>query len=184
MICRRCLLRATRSQSTPQSFRRQFNASSSHPADVTNPPPSSTSTSSTATEPFATPVAADPTSHGIVNAKKKKEHAVVKSTVPAGTVLKGINYLKNKSDPVAMEDSEYPPWLWDILKSKSKDEEGGELGDLYCKLRIGACDFVAVGLTPLQRNRRRNDKPQRKLPSWPSSTPNPKCQRCQYMSRV
>ncbi|KAG5359652.1 54S ribosomal protein L37 [Yarrowia sp. C11] len=37
------------------------------------------------------------------------------SSVAAGTVLKGCNVRKNGQDPVALEDSEYPQWLWDIL---------------------------------------------------------------------
>ncbi|KAI9595087.1 mitochondrial ribosomal protein L37-domain-containing protein [Syncephalis fuscata] len=38
-----------------------------------------------------------------------------KSSVAAGTVLKGINYTKDGSDPVAMEDTAYPEWLWTLL---------------------------------------------------------------------
>ncbi|BGP27061.1 ribosomal protein L37, mitochondrial [Rhodotorula toruloides] len=36
------------------------------------------------------------------------------SSCPAGTVLKGLNYLKDASDPVAMEDLEYPSWVWQL----------------------------------------------------------------------
>lgn len=39
----------------------------------------------------------------------------VASSAPAGTVLKGCNVRKSGQDPVALEDSEYPQWLWDIL---------------------------------------------------------------------
>jgi large subunit ribosomal protein L54 len=46
--------------------------------------------------------------------------------------LKGLNFLKNKTDPVAMEDSEYPPWLWDILNPKAKAEDENLAADLYC----------------------------------------------------
>jgi len=42
----------------------------------------------------------------------------VVSSVPAGTPLKGLNYFKNKSDPIAMEDHEYPAWLWEVLTEK------------------------------------------------------------------
>ncbi|BGP34745.1 hypothetical protein JCM10296v2_006567 [Rhodotorula toruloides] len=51
------------------------------------------------------------------------------SSCPAGTVLKGLNYLKDASDPVAMEDSEYPSWVWQLgqpdapVKSKKVDVE-------------------------------------------------------------
>ena len=39
----------------------------------------------------------------------------VKSSVAAGTALKGINYMKDSSDPVALEDAAYPDWLWTLL---------------------------------------------------------------------
>jgi large subunit ribosomal protein L54 len=35
---------------------------------------------------------------------------------------------------VAMEDSEYPPWLWDILKPKAKAEDENLAADLYCMI--------------------------------------------------
>nr|POF26207.1 54s ribosomal protein l37, mitochondrial [Quercus suber] len=58
------------------------------------------------------------------------------SSVRAGTVLKGLNFLKNKPDPVALEDREYPDWLWTVLEaSKAKAEAGGSgsEGDLFAK---------------------------------------------------
>ncbi|RKP23296.1 mitochondrial ribosomal protein L37-domain-containing protein, partial [Syncephalis pseudoplumigaleata] len=39
----------------------------------------------------------------------------VASSVAAGTVLKGINYMKEGSDPIAKEDADYPAWLWTLL---------------------------------------------------------------------
>lgn len=42
------------------------------------------------------------------------------STVSAGTVLRGLNYMKNKPEVLALEDHEYPEWLWNLdLDSKS-----------------------------------------------------------------
>lgn len=42
------------------------------------------------------------------------------STAPAGTVLKGLNYMKNKPEVLALEDTEYPEWLWNLdLDSKT-----------------------------------------------------------------
>ena len=41
---------------------------------------------------------------------KRKE-----SSVPAGTIIKGVNFYKNGSDPVAKLDEEYPDWLWELL---------------------------------------------------------------------
>ncbi|KAG0233478.1 39S ribosomal protein L37, mitochondrial [Actinomortierella wolfii] len=38
----------------------------------------------------------------------------VPSSAPEGTVLKGINYMKDGKDPVALPDDAYPDWLWEI----------------------------------------------------------------------
>lgn len=43
-----------------------------------------------------------------------------KSSVPAGTVL-NLKIRKNGDEPVALEDSEYPEWLWDILDKEKLD---------------------------------------------------------------
>ncbi|OBA19950.1 hypothetical protein METBIDRAFT_79273 [Metschnikowia bicuspidata var. bicuspidata NRRL YB-4993] len=43
-----------------------------------------------------------------------------KSSCAAGTVL-NLKVRKNGDEPVALEDLEYPEWLWDIL-DKSKTE--------------------------------------------------------------
>ncbi|CAG8541370.1 10274_t:CDS:2 [Ambispora gerdemannii] len=44
------------------------------------------------------------------------------SAAPAGTVLQGINYLKDGTDPIALPDHEYPEWLWEILDEKKQKE--------------------------------------------------------------
>lgn len=53
--------------------------------------------------------------------------------MPAGTVLKGLNFYKDKQDPVAMADEEYPDWLWSILDKSGGDASGAKVdeGDLY-----------------------------------------------------
>jgi large subunit ribosomal protein L54 len=46
----------------------------------------------------------------------------------AGTKLSGLNYMKNKPDIFAMEDSDYPDWLWGLLDNSKKQfasETGG-----------------------------------------------------------
>ncbi|KAG1734325.1 mitochondrial ribosomal protein L37-domain-containing protein [Suillus lakei] len=45
------------------------------------------------------------------------------SSCPPGTVLEGLNYLKGQPPVIALPDDEYPSWLWDLLKSKSKAEK-------------------------------------------------------------
>lgn len=50
-------------------------------------------------------------------------------------MLKGLNFYKDKQDPVAMADDEYPAWLWGVLdKGKGGVEAKGagvDEGDLY-----------------------------------------------------
>jgi large subunit ribosomal protein L54 len=65
-------------------------------------------------------------------AAKKKVTPLVKSSIPAGTPLKGLNFEKNKQDPVALPDDEYPEWLWTILQRQEKTAEGAGMGDLFC----------------------------------------------------
>lgn len=50
--------------------------------------------------------------------------------------MKGLNFHKNKTDPVAMEDGEYPEWLWDVLKPKKKEGDDGVDADLYCACHL------------------------------------------------
>lgn len=69
---------------------------------------------------------------------KEKSHPTIKSSIPAGTPLKGLNFLKNQSDPIAMEDSEYPSWLWEILRKQEKKGEAGAVGDLFCTLHYSS----------------------------------------------
>lgn len=51
-------------------------------------------------------------------------------------MLKGLNFVKNKQDPVALEDHEYPDWLWRVLEPKEGADGGaqgkGDEGDLFC----------------------------------------------------
>ncbi|KAJ1954272.1 hypothetical protein IWQ62_005795, partial [Dispira parvispora] len=47
------------------------------------------------------------------------------SIAKEGTVLKGINVYTDRTDPVALKDSEYPWWLWTLL-DKVPDEELSE----------------------------------------------------------
>ncbi|KAJ9127165.1 hypothetical protein QFC24_001402 [Naganishia onofrii] len=36
------------------------------------------------------------------------------SSIPPGTILKDLSILKDKPDPVALPDEEYPAWLWTL----------------------------------------------------------------------
>ena len=157
MICRRCLQAAVRVQlfhpsndTTAPSFNRLLSTTSRYakaipPAATTKSVPQQGSlsslhklpaaTSTSAAQPLSalltpSPVAVD------VEPGKSQIPVVTLSSTPAGTPLKGLNFLKSRSDPIALEDSEYPSWLWDILKKDGKKGEDGKEGDLFCRLFI------------------------------------------------
>ncbi|MCJ1427281.1 hypothetical protein MMC29_005184, partial [Sticta canariensis] len=52
-------------------------------------------------------------------------------------VLKGVNYLKDKQNPVAEEDDKYPDWLWSLLDkvegAGGKNSEAETKADMYSK---------------------------------------------------
>ena len=50
----------------------------------------------------------------------------VASSAPKGTVLKGINYMNEGKDPVALDDNEYPEWLWDLLDEKKQKQKSSK----------------------------------------------------------
>ncbi|KAL2814962.1 mitochondrial ribosomal protein L37-domain-containing protein [Aspergillus granulosus] len=47
------------------------------------------------------------------------------SSCEAGKRLLGLNYFKNKPDILAMEDEEYPEWLWTLLDNPNKEAKKG-----------------------------------------------------------
>jgi large subunit ribosomal protein L54 len=114
---------------------------------ATNPRPHDkpAATSTSAAQPFSAGLHSDVA----VVPKKTKPAAKVVSSVPAGTVLKGLNFMKTKQDPVALADHEYPPWLWTVLEQRdgvagaTDDAEG----DLFCECR----PFFFSFLHPLDR---------------------------------
>lgn len=112
-----------------QAAPRQGSPSSSH-----NPP---AATSTSAAQPFSAPLSPSPKNQDLPTppGKPSQPPILVKSSCPAGTVLKGLNFTKGKQDPVALEDSEYPAWLWSVLgEAEAKGAAGSavEEGDLFC----------------------------------------------------
>ncbi|KAI2635487.1 mitochondrial ribosomal protein L37-domain-containing protein [Xylaria nigripes] len=57
------------------------------------------------------------------------------SSCPEGTVMTGLNYFKNKTDPVALADEAYPSWLWSCLDVMKKLDQGEstDAGDEFSK---------------------------------------------------
>ncbi|KLJ09695.1 hypothetical protein EMPG_14867 [Blastomyces silverae] len=84
------------------------------------------------------PGAAPPSSTAPPTAKGNEPPRVMSGT-PAGTKLKGLNYTKNKPDVFAMEDHEYPDWLWGLLeeaKSKTNADGKADVAAMNKKQRI------------------------------------------------
>ncbi|KAL1604031.1 hypothetical protein SLS60_005623 [Paraconiothyrium brasiliense] len=146
MICRTCLRAASRARIPPPSSTRAFSSAptlrnATPVSAASTPAPRQASSSSSHTPPAATSTsAAQPFSEPITPAAKKdaappaeKKAPLVRSSVAAGTPLKGLNFLKDKQDPIAMADEEYPEWLWGILERQEKKGESGAAGDLFSK---------------------------------------------------
>ena len=58
------------------------------------------------------------------------------SSCKPGTVLQGLNILKDGSDPVALPDEEYPPWLWTLLDTNKVEYSDSEkLSRKYLRMR-------------------------------------------------
>ncbi|TAQ87386.1 hypothetical protein B7494_g4285 [Chlorociboria aeruginascens] len=136
MICTRCLPRSLR---ISRVFSRTSRCLSTPPSATPTSPriddtPAATSTS--AAQPFPTPHTPSPDaiSLGANLRPKSKDVAVPVSMTPAGTVMKGLNYFKGKNDPVALNEEEYPEWLWRCLdvKNVESDELLNE-GDEFAK---------------------------------------------------
>ncbi|WVF69773.1 hypothetical protein IAT40_004552 [Kwoniella sp. CBS 6097] len=61
------------------------------------------------------------------SAPQAKEKATRPPSIcPAGTTMTGLSILKDKPDPVALADEEYPSWLWTILDDTSKAHKAAE----------------------------------------------------------
>ncbi|OJD19807.1 hypothetical protein AJ78_00307 [Emergomyces pasteurianus Ep9510] len=98
------------------------------------PPPSQPSSAPSITLPGVAPP-----SPGAPPLGTNNEPPRVMSGTPAGTKLKGLNYLKNKPEMFAMEDHEYPDWLWGLLdeaKTKSKADGGVDVSTMNKKQRL------------------------------------------------
>ena len=149
MICQRCVLRL---RFKPQGRTLSTSPRISSPAN----PPVATSTS--AAQPFSTPFSPSPARNpdyqdaiSRSNVSKstgksaKPAPVEIKSSVKAGTLLKGLGYIKGKEAPIAKEDHEYPDWLWGLLDNqKDSGKEGPEEGDLYGMSLLFAARFSTV----------------------------------------
>lgn len=142
MICRSCLrwgsalrpnIPLSRSFATTSAL---FEPAAATPASPrTAGPPSATSTG--AAQPFSTPLSPtpNPVSLGTLLRPKPSSTPAVVSSCPAGSQLKGINYIKGRDEPIALADEEYPEWLWRCLDAKApagEEAEDANAGDMFC----------------------------------------------------
>ncbi|KAI9819639.1 MAG: hypothetical protein M1827_007089 [Pycnora praestabilis] len=102
----------------------------------------SSATSTSAAQPFSTPLSPSPAAEGITStpiprpSSKPSVTPLPVSSVPAGAQLKGLGFLKGKGEPIAKEEVEYPAWLWGVLEKVGKVEGGAageDVGDLFSK---------------------------------------------------
>jgi large subunit ribosomal protein L54 len=155
MICRSCLLlRAPAARTAPSCAptaaaaavarlsllpRRGFALTRAVRAD---PPPSATDAAAAGAAPTtATPPLTNPLSTGGGAASSSgaaadaasilRTPAPPKSSCLPGTPLEGLNFLKDRQDPVALPDDEYPDWLWTILEREEKEVGTGDAGE-FC----------------------------------------------------
>lgn len=148
MICRSCLRAASQArlppstQIRPQRFlstlaNTSATRSTSFPRSPRSSQPYSTTTTTPASaQPFSDPLTPAPgpdVKAQATEGAKKRPSALVKSSVPAGIPLKGLNFLKNAQDPLALPDDEYPAWLWTILDRQETKADAGA-GDLFCTI--------------------------------------------------
>lgn len=122
---------------TPHPLPLSIRLSSTSSSPTTTPPQTNfTNSTLTVSTPFNPPPTPIP---GTEEPFQKR-----KSGTKAGTVLRGLGYIRGKESILAKPDGEYPDWLWGILDnttsspSKSgKDGEGvdGE-GDFFCELYL------------------------------------------------
>ncbi|KAF1912500.1 mitochondrial ribosomal protein L37-domain-containing protein [Ampelomyces quisqualis] len=133
MIYRNSLRAASKARiPLPSQPHRSITSSSANAATQTSSstPPAATSTSAARSFSEFSQSGARATAS---DAAKKKPAPLVKSSIVAGTPLKGLNFEKNKTDPVALADDEYPAWLWTILGRQEKTGEKDAMGDLFSK---------------------------------------------------
>jgi len=60
------------------------------------------------------------------------------ASLQAGKVMQGLSVLKDKPDPVALPDDQYPAWLWTILDEAPKTSPEGEFDFLTERRRLRA----------------------------------------------
>ena len=99
------------------------------PSTIPSKPPAAlTSASPASSQPFSTPKSAQsPTNSDAAAPHVASKPVKLKGSVPGGTELRGLAYLKSKPHFFAKEDDEYPPWLWTLLDEGNVGEKKVDL---------------------------------------------------------
>lgn len=153
MICQRCLLQVRASY--PASSRGASANSARAKASILFTPRRRPSPTTSKNPPTAQSFSNSPPSPDPSPSATNPSEPTTVSSVPAGTPLKGLGYLKGIDPPLAKEDNEYPKWLWGLLdegKMAGKKGGGDEQGDSYCKpdwtRQVGRCRLQELLLLP------------------------------------
>ncbi|KAI0600769.1 mitochondrial ribosomal protein L37-domain-containing protein [Biscogniauxia sp. FL1348] len=146
MICRQCLQRASALRSRIPAAPQLAPALLALPVRIAGARPFSTSLAHRSAAP--TPASSEPTSDaaqpppppsfGTADGAEGAAAAAAKaalSSCPEGSILVGLNYFKNRTDPVALADAAYPEWLWRCLdvSKRVSEEDAEDAGDEFSK---------------------------------------------------
>ena len=154
--CRRALITTLRGASTRVPLIRTVATIPASPntAPANPPPPTAQQTTPvtssakpTGSQPYSTPEISPQNTLKAAGADLKKPAGTVKlrGSIPGGTELKGLNYVKGAPPLLAKEDDEYPEWLWTLLTPKSSAMDGqlakGDLAGL-CLCFLPLCSLL------------------------------------------
>ncbi|KIW86626.1 uncharacterized protein Z519_12751 [Cladophialophora bantiana CBS 173.52] len=108
---------------------------------ISEPNPTQSSNSSGISQPLSephTPSTSIAKTTGPTSTKDSKGSSRPKSSVPGGKELRGLGYTKAKPKVLALEDDEYPEWLWGLLDQTrlGNDGEKVDLSAMTKKQRI------------------------------------------------
>ncbi|GAA5944341.1 mitochondrial 54S ribosomal protein mL54 MRPL37 [Sporobolomyces koalae] len=79
------------------------------------------------------------------------------SSCPEGTVMKGLNYLKDESPVLSKPDSEYPAWLWSLAPAAA-GSDGSNVASKKVKAAQGSTATILSESELEAEQLRRNKK--------------------------
>ena len=72
----------------------------------------------------------------------------------------GLNYFKNRTDPVALADNAYPSWLWRCMdvQKRADEEAADDAGDEFCEFFLSPPPLLSFFILVIRGNKRREEK--------------------------